>query len=271
MRIEIPNFVQFNVLHANLPYVIREANEDFFKDVNEATQYIFNNYCNETYILHNKQKDTYTEKTYTKKQMICQINKAIDIINNSIENKKYIPCLVKDYNGNINYKSLFKNMDIYTEEKYKTELNPLIEIHKSNLNQRYKFITENKDEIIKYLETLRENYIKQIIQDKKDYFKQYRDLNNKIMNKTPREILTEEQRIQSRKETQRKYREKYKKAVAVIADNTILTLTESLPPPQPRKVLTEEERIANRKACNKRYYLKTKDKRQKINDLKINV
>lgn len=264
MRIEIPNFVQFNVLHANLPVVIREANEDFFKDIHDANQYIFKIYCNENYETYNKQKDTYTEKTYTQKQMITQINKAITIIEKSIENKKYIPCLVKDYNGDINYKSLFKHMDIITEEKYKTELNQLVEIHKNNLNQRQQFIIEHKDEIIKYLKTLQENYMKQIIQDKKDYFKQYRDANKKIMNEVipPREILTEEQRRANRKECQKKYREKYKKtAVVESKDEPTQSLTEPLPI---REVLTEEQRRENRKKCNKQYYLKRKELKSQI-------
>lgn len=256
MRIEIPNFVQFNVLHANMPVVIREANKDFFKHIYDAEQYIFKNYCDENYESYNKQKDIYTEKTYTQKQMISQINKAIDIIIKSIENKKYIPCLVKDYNADINYKSLLKNMDMITEEKYKTELEQLIQIHKENLNQRQAFIIENKDEIIKYLKTLQEGYMKQIIQDKKDYFKKYREIEKQLI--PTREVQTEEQRIASRRETQRKYREKYK--MAVVIDKPETTLTE----PKPREVLTEEQRLASRKASNKQYYLKIKEKRQQL-------
>jgi len=265
MRIEVPNFVSFNVVHANMPVIYREANEDFFKHIDDVKQYIFKNYCDENYESYNKQKDIYTEKSYTQKQMISQINKAIDIIEKSIENKKYIPCLVKDYNADINYKSLFKNMDVITEEKYKTELDQLIQIHKENLNQRQAFIIAHKDEIIKYLKTLQEDYMKQIIQDKKDYFKKYRDAEKQLI--PTREVQTEEQRIASRRETQKKYREKYKTAAVVAIDKPQTTLTE---PPQPREVLTEEQRLENRKACNRQYYLKMKDKRQKIKDLKTN-
>jgi hypothetical protein len=292
MRIEIPNFVQFNVLHANLPVIVREANEDFFKDIHNATQYIFKNYCNETYELYNKQKDIYTEKTYTKVQMITQINKAIDIITKSIQNKKYFPCLVKDYNADINYKSLFKNMDVITEEKYKTELNQLIQIHKENMNQRQQFIIDNKDKIISFLSLIRDEYLINIKQAKSEYQKKYsesikcvlppRELltdEQKILNRKEtqkkysesikqiipsRELLTEEQRKANRRETQKKYREKYKTAAI---DKSQTTLTE---PPPPREVLTEEQRLINRKACNRQYYLKRKDKRQKTTDLKTN-
>lgn len=295
MRIEIPNFVQFNVLHANLPVIVREANEDFFKDIHDATQYIFKNYCDEKYESYNKQKDIYTEKTYTQVQMISQVNKAIDIITKSIENNKYIPCLVKDYNGYINYKSLFKNMDVITEEKYKTELNQLIQIHKENLDQRQQFIIDNKDEIISFLSLIRDEYLINIKQAKSEYQKKYsesikqiipsRELlteEQKILNRKetqkkysesikkiipPREKLTEEQKIANRQDTQKKYREKYKTAAVVAIDKPQTTLTE---PPLPREVLTEEQRLINRKACNRQYYLKMKDKRQKTNDLKTN-
>jgi uncharacterized protein YihD (DUF1040 family) len=262
MKIEIPNFVSFNVLHANLPVIVREANKDFFKDIHDATQYIFKNYCDENYESYNKQTDIYTEKTYTKIQMISQINSVIDIIEKSIENKKYIPCLVKDYNADINYKSLFKNMDVITEEKYKTELNQLIQIHKENMNQRQQFIIDNKDEIISFLSLIRDEYLINIKQAKSEYQKKYSESIKEII--PSRKKLTVEERVANRKGCQKKYREKYK-------TDTVVAVDESPPSPQPREVLTEEQRLINRKACNRQYYLKIKNNRQQIKNNKLNI
>ena len=61
MKVIMPNYIQHNIKHFSLPFITREANEDFFITVDDAYQYILDNYCNETYELYNKQKDVYTE------------------------------------------------------------------------------------------------------------------------------------------------------------------------------------------------------------------
>jgi hypothetical protein len=197
--------------------------------------------------------------------MVARINKAIDIIETSIENKKYLPRLVSDYKLDTNYKSIFKHMDAITQEKYEMELSNLVEIHKANLNQRHKFILDNKDEIISFLVLIRDNYIINIKQIKNEYFKKYYESKKEII--PPREILTEEQKIANRKACQQKYREKNRP----MNDNIIEEVKIDDEPLIPsREVLTEEQKIANRKACQQKYRENNKlAKVEKINEIKI--
>lgn len=206
MKIIIPNYIQYNIQHYTLPFISREANEDFFKTAADANQYILNNYCNEKYESYNKQKDAYTERTYTITQMISQITKAIYIIEQSILHNKLLPCLINDYQKNTNYKLITKFMTKDMSQKYESQLNELKLIHKSNLQQRYKFIKDNKNEIIEYLYLIKQDYIIKNKNKKSEYYKNYHQKRNILLGIQKRQLLTEEQKIINRRESQKKYR-----------------------------------------------------------------
>lgn len=264
MKVIIPNIIENGEKQFAMPYVEREANEKYFNTINDLKQYIFDNYCDETYEKLNKRTNVYDLKTYTSTQMVIQINKAIDDIETCILNNKINTCLKDDYKRDTNYKILFKYMDEYTKSKYENELNKLVEIHKSNLKQRNNFIKDNKDEIIEYLNTIKQNYINDIKNKKQEYIKNWRQKRNELLEITPRQKLTEEQKLANLKESQKKYYKKKCDEKAILEQQVQeIFKDEGLVPIIPKKKeLTEKE--LKRKECNKKYYEKRKQLKQEL-------
>jgi hypothetical protein len=226
MKVIIPNIDKDGNKKFTIPYIEREANEDYFNTIDDAKEFVFNNYCNE---------NDYDRK-FTHKQIIININTGIDDIENCVLNDKIIKRLKEDFKTKTNYNILFTNMDEVMKNKYKTELNKLIVIHKLNLNQKNKFIKDNKDEIIEYLTLIKQGYIDNIKNKQKEYMTNWRQKHNELLGIKQRVKLTEEQKLLNFKESKSKYYNKIKE------------LTE--------KELTEKE--LKRKECNKKYYEKRK-------------
>jgi len=239
MKLIIPNYIQYNTQHYTLPFITREANEDFFKNVEDANQYILINYCNEKYESYNKQKDLYTERTYTYLQMVSQIDKIINIIEQSILNNKILPCLINDYQKNTNYKLITKFMLEDMSQKYESQLEELKLIHKINLQQRNTFIKDNKDEIIKHLYLIKQDYILKNKNKKREYYKNYYKKQNELLGIQKRQLLTEDQKIINRRASQKKYRDTKNKTKTIIENKT-------------EKELLEIQ--IKRREYNKRYY-----------------
>jgi hypothetical protein len=239
MKVIIPNYIQYNVQNYTLPFITREADEDFFKTVGDANQYILDNYCNESYESYNKQKDLYTEKTYTYSQMINQIKKTIEYIFNN----KVLPCLITDYQKYTNYKSLFKFMSDDTSKKYESELNELKLVHKLNLQQRNEFIRDNKDEIIQNLYLIKQEYILKKRRMKSIINQKYYQSRKIIMDIEPKPLLTEEQKNINLKLSKHNYYLKNKNKVKKPITNNAI-----------EKNLTSMQ--IKRQDCNRRYYSK---------------
>ena len=260
MKINIPNLDENGVKVFTLPYVEREANEDYFNTIDDAKKYIFDNYCDETFEKLNKRTDEYEIKTYSPTQMINQLNIAINDIENCILNKKCLSCLKNDYNSITNNKILLRNMDEYMKSKYEVELEKLRVIHRNNLIQRNNFIKDNKDEIIAYLNLIKQGYIDNIKTFKKEYIQKWRQNRNELLGIKPREKLTEEQKLENLKETKKKYYNKIKSIVLNELQNNEKTDIQ-IELIVPTKIeLTEKE--LKRKECNKKYYEKRKQLKQ---------
>jgi hypothetical protein len=243
MKIIIPNFIKFDTIHNTIPFITREADEDFFNNIDDANKYIFDSYCNETYESYNKQKDSYSEKRFSFLQMIKQIDKVIDIIDDSILNNKILPSLINDYKNDTNYKPLFKFMNEDMSLKYELELDELKIIHKTNLLQRNKFIQSNKDEIIQYLCSIKQNYFLKIKNKLNEKNKKYYLKQKELLKIPSKKLLTENEKRENRKNTQQKYFMKHSKFL--IQNNIIEPIT---------KDLTELQ--IKRQEYNRRYYTK---------------
>ena len=251
MKVIVPNINEHKNKSTSIPYIEREANESYFNNIEDAKNYILNNCCDENYEKLNNNTNEYDNKKYSETQMIQNINNLIEKINNSIQKNKYIPFLFEEYKLNINYKNLLKNMTDTMKRKYEIELNELINIHKVNLNQQDKFIKDNITEIIIYLNSIKENYINNIKIKRQIYIKKWKQKRNEILNIKPREVLTEEQKIEYQKNYQKKYRE---------TRNELLNI-------KPRELLTDEQKYENLKKSQKKYY----ENKKKINQVDIPI
>ena len=279
MKINIPNIDEQGFQSSTDPYYTREANEDYFNTIDDAKKYIFENYCDETYEKLNIRTDKYNLKTYTPTQMVSQINKAIDHIDQCILNNKSLTSLKDDFKSYTNYKLILKNMTEHMKSKYELELAKLKVIHKSNLIQKNKFIKDNKNELIEYLNLIKQDYIDKIKNKQKEYLKNWNQKRNELLgikprvklteeqkleNIKPKVKLTEEQKLENLKESQKKY---YKKKCneKELLEHKVQEIfkIEGLEPISEKKILTEKE--LKRKECNKKYYDKKKIKQQESN------
>jgi len=251
MKVFIPDIDKNGNRNFTNPYVEREANEDYFNTIDDAKEFVFNKYCNE---------NDYDRK-FTHKQIIININTGIDDIENCVLNDKIINSLKEDFKTQTNYNILFTNMDEVMKNKYKTELNKLIVIHKLNLNQKNKFIKDNKDEIIEYLTLIKQGYIDNIKNKQKEYMTNWRQKHNELLGIKQRVKLTEEQKLLNFKESKSKYYNKIKSVAKSVANELEQKITEPIKTEGPsvtgvcvvaKKELTEKE--LKRKECNKRYY-----------------
>jgi len=258
MKINIPNIDEQGFKSSTDPYYTREANEDYFNTIDDAKKYIFENYCDESYEKLNIRTDQYNVKTYTPTQMVSQINKAIDHIEKCIEKNLSLSSLLDDFKSDTNYKLILKNMTEHMKSKYELELAKLKVIHKNNLIQKNKFIKDNKNELIEYLNLIKQDYIDKIKHKQKEYLKNWNQKRNELLGIKPRVKLTEEQKLENLKESQKKY---YKKKCTEkeILEQQVQEIfkDEGLEPIiLNKKKLTEKE--LKRKECNKKYYEKRK-------------
>jgi hypothetical protein len=203
-------------------------------------------------ILKNINDITELVKIYTQ----VQEQKAFDIF------KERIKLLQKDI------KSLTKDMPIHIKENYESKVEPLVELVKQNIITIKRFLYENIDETKKTIDRRMieiKNKLKSARQ--KANHKYYLKIKTLLKTELPTEQviqstlpliqespiietpLTEEQKIQKKKEARQNANKKY-----YLKQKELIKTDE----------LTEEQKIEKKKEAkkiaNKKYYLKNKDK-----------
>ncbi len=200
-------------------------------------------------ILKNINDITELVKIYTQ----VQEQKAFDIF------KERFKLLQKDI------KSLTKDMPIHIKENYESKVEPLVELVKQNIITIKKFLYENIDETKKTIDRRMieiKNKLKSARQ--KANHKYYLKIKTLLKTELPTEQatlpliqespiietpLTEEQKIQKKKEARQNANKKY-----YLKQKELIKTDE----------LTEEQKIQKKKEAkkiaNKKYYLKNKDK-----------